>query len=332
MLIMREEILDLIYDKTGEYVSGEMISRRFNVSRTSVWKHIEGLRSEGYIIDSQPKHGYRFIKAPDLLLPREINRELDTRIFGKGRIVYLEKVNSTNDIAKELAAKGAEEGTIVLAEKQLRGRGRMGRWWDSPFGKGIYVSIILKPGIMPQDAPKITMVFGVAAVRAIEKVTSLKAGIKWPNDLLINGKKVGGILTEMSTEMDGIEYIVVGIGINVNNSLSSFPDEIKKTASSLKIELNRPVSRIVFFGRLLEQMEDYYRTFVGGNFSSVLNEWRKLTVTLGNRVESATREGKIYGEAIDIDPDGALMVKDEKGVIHRIISGDIASPESMGDS
>jgi BirA family biotin operon repressor/biotin-[acetyl-CoA-carboxylase] ligase len=323
---MKDTILEILRSRIGEYISGEELSKQLKVSRTSIWKHIGALRGEGYIIDSQPKQGYRFISAPDLLLPREIRGGLAARIFGRQKIIYSEKVDSTNDIAKALASKGATEGTIVLAEQQIKGRGRRGRWWDSPFGVGIYLSIILRPKVNPREAPKITVVFGVAAAFAIEKLTSLKPRIKWPNDLLISGKKVGGILTEMSAEMDGIDYVVVGLGLNVNNPRSSFPKEIKGMASSLKEELGRPICRVTLLQCLLGELEFCYQEFVDGNFSSILARWRELTDTLGRLLEVDTFGRRVAGEAIDIDENGALILKDKDGNIHRIIAGDILYP------
>ena len=320
---MRDTILEILHDSTEEHISGEELSRKLKVSRTSVWKHIKALRGEGYIIESRPKLGYCLKGAPDLLLPREVRRGLKTRIFGKQKIVYHEKVKSTNDIAKALASQGALEGSIILAEQQTRGRGRKGRWWDSPERMGIYFSIILRPEIIPREAPRMTVVFGVAVARAIMKATSLNPRIKWPNDLLIKGKKMGGILTEMSAEMDGIDYIVAGFGLNVNNPSFLFPESIKDIATSLKEELGRPVNRVRLLRHLLGEMEYYYQRFVNGKFSLILNEWRELTDTLGGWVSADTPGGRVEGEAMDIDPEGALMIKDKQGNIFSITGGDI---------
>jgi len=227
----KDQLLLYLKERKGDWVSGEALSNKIAVSRSAVWKHICKLREEGYVIESSPKKGYLLRKAPDLLFPNEIREGLDTKVFGKRDIVYFTETDSTNTRAKDLAARGAPEGTLVISERQTKGRGRKGRSWFSPSQGGIYTSLILRPSISPSEAPKITLLSAVVVAETLRSLTGLSAIIKWPNDILINGKKIAGILTEMSTEMDAIDYIVVGLGLNVNTP--DFPDDIREKATSI---------------------------------------------------------------------------------------------------
>ena len=210
----KDQLLLYLKEKRENWVSGELLSDELGVSRAAVWKHVRKLREEGYVIKSSPRKGYCFSKTSDLLLPNEIRDGLDTRTFGKRNIDYFMEIDSTNMRAKDLAAEGAPEGTVVIAEKQTKGRGRKGRSWHSPLGHGIYTSLILKPAMSPSGAPRITLMTAVAIAEALLSLVHLEVRIKWPNDIIVNGKKLAGILTEISTEMDAVNYIVVGVGIN----------------------------------------------------------------------------------------------------------------------
>ncbi|MDI3533761.1 MAG: BirA family transcriptional regulator [Thermosediminibacterales bacterium] len=317
---MKQEILRILTKNSG-YVSGEEISNILKVSRTAVWKHIKTLRREGYVIESQPRLGYRLILEPDLLLPEQIKSKLNADFMGK-KIFYYDTVTSTNDEAKRIASLGFDEGTVVIAEQQTGGRGRRGRCWLSPKHEGIWVSIILKPSISPVNAPKLTMLAAVSIVKAIKEVTGLSTGIKWPNDILYNNKKIVGILTELSAEIDLINYIILGMGINVNTE--SFPDELKEIATSLKIETGKKVDRVKLLCRLLELFEQDYKEFLEAGFSNILNKWRKYSITLGKKVRVIGLDTSLEGEAVDVTDDGALIIKKPDGNTVEVLSGDVS--------
>lgn len=315
------ELLCILLSKKGEYVSGEELSEKFGVTRTSIWKKINNLREMGYEIESSTRLGYRILKSPDLLLPEEIKANSKPS-FLANEIYYFTTTESTNDIAKKLANEGAGHGTLVLAEEQLGGKGRLGRKWVSPKGKGIWLSIILRPEILPKDASKLTLLTAVAATDAIIEKTGLAATIKWPNDILINDKKVSGVLTEMNGEMDLINYVVVGIGINVNNE--SFPGEIAKKATSLKIQKKEQVSRLDVLTCFLEIFEKYYDIAIKNGFEEILLRWKKLCCNLNKQVIIYSRKENFKGIAVDIDDDGALIVKKKDGEIVKVLSGDVS--------
>ena len=317
----KDQLLRYLKEKKGNWVSGEALSKQLTVSRTAIWKHISTLRGEGYGIESSPKKGYLLRKISDLLLPNEIRESLDTKVFGRKGIVYYSQINSTNTKAKELAATDAPEGTLVVAEQQVKGRGRKGRTWFSPSEGGIYISLILKPHISPGEAPKITMLTGVVVAETLLKLTPCKINIKWPNDILVNGKKIAGILTEMSTEMDVIEYIVVGLGMNVTTP--RFPDDIKDKATSLLIETGKYFSRVMFIREYLKWYEKYYEIFTRIGFEPVIQRWKELTNIIGQMVIAEVAGKKYIGEVHDIDNDGILILKDKKRELHRIFSGDV---------
>ena len=279
---MRSSILDLLRQAEGAYISGEEIARQLSVSRTAVWKHMHELKLAGYAIESHSRSGYRLLQTPDLLLPNEIKNGLATKTFGR-EIKYYKEVVSTNNEAKQWAAQGVPEGTIIVSEAQNGGRGRLSRGWFSPPQQGIWFSLILRPGFLPQEAPKCTLLAAVAIVKAIQSQTGIVAGIKWPNDILYQGKKLVGILTEMSAEMDGINYIVIGSGINVNTKLEEFPEELRPIAASLAMIAGKEFSRLELLRQVLLELETLYGKVRQEGFAPVLAEWRKNSVTLGDR-------------------------------------------------
>lgn len=244
--------------------------------------------------------------------------KLKTKYIGKGNH-YFDEVNSTNEKADELAAN-VEEGTVIIAEKQKKGIGRFGREWLSPKG-GVYVSVILKPKISPIDASKMTLTTGIAVAKVIRKL-GLDATLKWPNDVLIHGKKVGGILTSMSTKDGKVEYIIVGIGINANIYISTFPKELQKSVTSLKEELKKEVSLEKIIGDILYEVETNYETFKKGNIAYLLNEWKRLSDTIGKKVKIKMRTEIIEGEAVGVNRDGALILKLEDSSVKNIIAGE----------
>ena len=317
----KNQLLAFLKESKGNWISGELISSKLSVSRAAIWKHIQKLREDGYVIESSPKKGYFLKKASDLLLPNEIREGLTTEIFGRGDIVYFSETDSTNTRAKELADQGAPEGTVIVSEKQTDGRGRKGRNWFSPSREGIYVSLILRPGISPDEAPKTTLLTAVAVAEALISLTLLKVSIKWPNDILINGKKIAGILTEIRAEIDAIDYIIVGLGLNVNTP--DFPDDIKEKATSILIETGKHFPRVRVIREYLKQYERYYKIFERIGFEPILKRWKELSNIIGRQITVEATGTKHTGQVQDIDRDGVLILKDNAGKYHRIFSGDV---------
>ena len=320
---MKKEILELLLKNMGEFISGEEISSGFHVSRTAIWKHINSLKEAGYEIESSPRQGYRLNKLPDVLVTEEIMLSLKTERLGLNVQVFAE-LPSTNDLAKKLANEGADEGTIILAEKQLQGRGRMGRHWESPAKKGLWLSVILRPPIKPYLASQIIFVVAVGVCRALRSITGLDVKIKWPNDLLINGKKICGILTEMSAEIDMLNYVVIGIGVNINHQQGDFPLEIIDTATSLSIASGNNYRRVEILQEILLQLENTYQQYLQHGFVSILTDWKALNCTLGKDVKVFSMEEKFNGIAEDLNQDGSLLVRRENGQLETVIVGDVS--------
>lgn len=317
---MRTAILELLKQHAGQYISGEELSRKLNVSRTAIWKHIRTLKQSGYDIEAHSRLGYALRQNTDKLLPAEIKEQLTGSVFGQ-EIHYFDEVDSTNNEAKMLAANGCPEGTIVVAEAQTGGRGRLARGWFSPFGKGIWLSVVLRPPFSPMDAAKCTLMAAVGVNRAINAVTGADCGIKWPNDILWNDRKLVGILTEMSAEMDMINYVVIGMGINV--AIDEFPNELAATATSLSIATGRSISRVQLLAAVLAELENSYLLVKKTGFAPVLAAWRQESITLGRQVNVQGIDHSFTGMAVDIDADGALLVKTPQGV-ERVVAGDVS--------
>lgn len=320
---MRIKILDLLRRCPEEYLSGEEISRQLEVSRTAIWKHMQTLKQAGYQIEAHPRQGYRLKNLPDLLLPYVIRDTLNTKVMGQGEIYYFSEIDSTNNEGKKQANLGCVEGSIVLAEEQKGGRGRLARGWFSPKGKGIWLSIILRPPFNPYDAPKCTLMAAVAVTKAIRSMTQVECGIKWPNDILYQGKKLVGILTEMSAEIDAINHVVIGMGINVNIGEHEFPDELQSIATSLSMIRGEEISRLTLLNGILGELEVVYNQVVQNGFIPMLNEWRELSVTLGQQVDVVGSGRNFSGTAIDIDQDGALLVQTEQ-CLEKVLAGDVS--------
>ena len=319
---MRARILKLLRQQSQDYLSGEEISRQLAVSRTAVWKHIQELKNHGYEIEAHPRKGYRLKSRPDLLLPEEIRAGLATQLLGK-HIVHFYDTSSTNNEAKRLAADDAVEGTIVVSEAQTLARGRVKRGWCSPPGGGVWVSVILRPPFPPQEAPKCTLMAAVATVEAIREASGLNCGIKWPNDILWQGRKLVGILTEMSAEMDAINFVVLGIGINVSLQESDFPEELRNIGASVSMGAEREVSRVEVLQKLLERLEYWYQVVKQEGFESVLEAWRRESVTLGQPVRVLAGEETYDGVAEELAEDGSLLVRTENG-LRRVLAGDVS--------
>ncbi len=320
---LRDEILAVLKLNIGEWVSGEALSDQLHVSRTTVWKELNKLKKEGYQVEAFTKKGYRLSASPDILSLEEVQTGLRTEWLGREHYVHLREIGSTNNYARNLADEGYPEGTVVVADRQSEGRGRRGRNWYSPAGEGLYVSVILRPRIPLREMSRLSLVVAAAVAETLEKELGLDPRIKWPNDILINGRKVAGILTEAVADMDGIDYMVTGIGINIKNRVEDFPDEFRAPATSIQQEYGQPCSRIMLLQGLLYYLENYYEQVVGGDFSAVLDKVRNLSSVIGQEVRVDDIGGVLVGKAIDIDHNGFLCVLDPNGVTHTVMSGEI---------
>ena len=314
-------ILELLRRQEG-FLSGEDIGRELSITRAAVWKGIKKLREEGYEIEAVTNRGYRLTNPETMYNKRELEQGLKTKTMGQS-IYFYEETDTTNNRARELALEGAPEGTLVVAETQTAGRGRRGKVWESPLGTGIWMSLVLRPQIMPAEASVLTLLCGLATAEAIEAETGLSAGIKWPNDILINGKKAVGILTEMDCEMSEVHFVIPGIGINVNTA--SFPPEIADIATSLYLECGKTVSRRRLVHKVLERLEEHYETFLRtGSFTAMLEDYRKHCITLGKEVHVLGRE-PFFAEALDITPEGELLVRRaDNGKEEVVFSGEVS--------
>lgn len=308
----------------GEHpVSGAGLAERLGISRAAVWARIQDLRELGYEIHASPHDGYRLRFAPDLLLADELMalRRQDG-VIGRDIRVFNE-TTSTNDVAEKLGRDGVREGVAVLAESQTKGRGRLGRSWFSRQGKGLWFSVLLRPAIAPQAATQITVASAAALARALRSATGLPCAIKWPNDILIGERKVCGILMEMNAEIEKIHYVVLGVGVNVNFDTADFPPDLRKTATSLKIESGRSWRRADLAALILEELDICYRRAISGGFHQVAEEWEDLCATLGRNVEIACGPRVIQGRAESLDDEGALLVRTQHGRLERIVGGDV---------
>ncbi len=320
-----ERILHILRNDPGAWVSGEELSRLLRVSRSAVWKHMGSLRKDDYGIESSPRKGYRLTRNSPWLLPAEIREGLQTSFLGREEIAYFRETDSTNNRAKERAAAGASEGTLVIAEAQTGGRGRKGRSWFSPPGEGLYVSLVLRPRISPVEAPKITLIAGIATAETlIEAFPGRDVHIKWPNDVLVGAGKIAGILTEISSDMDRVGYLVSGLGLNVNTR--RFPPELEGIATSLAMETGRVLDRAPLVRALLQRYETWYTAFLHEGPGPMLDRWKGLSRTLGTRIAVETPRGRRSGIARDLDGNGGLVLEDDAGRMHTIISGDVGTP------
>ena len=314
---MNEEILNILKSDSSGYTSGEWLCEKLGVSRSAIWKHIETLRALGYEIEAVPHQGYRLAVCPDKLIPEELKWGLKATTIGR-KVLSYDIVPSTNDIAFDLAKKGLEEGTVIVADGQTHGKGRLGRHWNSPKGKGIYLSMILRPALPPQGISKLTLLASLSVARAVKSLTNLEPQVRWPNDILIKGKKLSGILTEMSAEQDRLNFVIVGIGMNINSSQELLPPE----ATSIRLETGEKQSRVKFAQKLFEEFETIYRDFKEGKTARWMEECRELSSILGSRVRIDAPNPK-EGYALDLDEEGALVLRLDNGFTERLLAGDV---------
>ncbi len=304
-------------------ISGGELAQQLGVSRTAVWARIEELRGLGYEIEAGPHRGYRLIKAPDLLHADDLMAQLGGhRVVGR-EIAVFQETTSTSDIADRLARDGIKEGMVVFAESQTKGRGRLGRRWHSPARKGLWFTLILRPDMPPSAATRFVIGAAVALSRAVREVTGIQPEIKWPNDLLIRGRKVAGILIEMNAEVEKLNYLLLGIGIDVNLEAGDYPEELKNLATSLRIETRGVVSRPVLAVAVMRELDHVYQSIRAGQFSALAEEWYRQCVTVGGQVSINTGGRILQGRVEAVDDEGALLLRTQHGRIERILGGDV---------
>lgn len=317
---MKDKILEKLKNNK-EYISGEELSKYFGVSRTAVWKHINELRGDGYNIESSSRKGYKLSGTPDLLDGRELSIPGEQAI-GK-QLFYFEEIDSTSNYAKKIAHEGCPHGTVVVAERQTSGRGRVGREWKSSNSDGLWFSIVLRPELEPENVQIVTLAASIAVVEGIFESQGIVCGIKWPNDIILDNCKLAGILTELSAEPGHVNFVVVGIGININQDVNSFNGEIRQKATSLKIHTGRCIQRVKILGSILTSFEEIYKIMLQGNRSEVINRWSKYSVTLGKEVRILSRDEEYIGIAQNVASDGKLIVKCYDGAVREISAGEI---------
>jgi BirA family transcriptional regulator, biotin operon repressor / biotin---[acetyl-CoA-carboxylase] ligase len=316
----KEKILDILRASRSGFLSGEELARKIGISRTMVWKHIKSLERDGFGIDAVPSQGYRIISEPDILRQNEIKTGLKTRVIGKEILIYPE-ISSTNTRAMEMAWDNAHEGTVVIAERQTSGKGRLGRKWISPKGN-LYFSVILRPDIPLHKAPLITLMGAVAVASGIRKVCQVHAEIKWPNDVLISGKKVCGLLTEMSAEQDRIRHIVLGIGVDVNMDLEVLPTDVRTLTTSLMSETSQKINRNALLKEIFREIDQWYQVLLQDP-AEVLKAWEKFNMTLGSRVTISGAGEALEGLAQGLDTEGRLIITLDDGTTRTVAAGDV---------
>ena len=310
--------------RDADTMSGAELADEAGVSRAAIWARIEELRAAGHEIEANPHQGYRLVSSPDALHADDLLARLtDTKVIGRDVRVFSE-TGSTNDIIEKLARDGAKEGVVVFAESQSRGRGRMGRKWESPSGKGLWFSLLLRPEMHPLAATRITVAAATALSRSIRRFSGVKVQIKWPNDLLVDGRKLVGILTEMSAELDCVRYVILGIGVDVNIAEEELPEELRAIATSVRIESGNEIDRPGLAAAILRELDAEYSRLNRDGFKSIAEDWESQCVTLGRNVTIDIGERRIEGRAESLDEDGALMVRTRFGQLERIIGGDVS--------
>ena len=319
---VKNELLKRLFDANGEPVSGQEIADEYGLSRTAIWKYVKELEEEGYEIGTVRKKGYYLISSPDRVNEANIWKHLTTKKYGQ-HIHYYESCLSTQFIAHEEEQNGAADGTVVIAEEQTAGRGRMARPWSSASGKGIWMSIIVRPELTPQQAPQLTLVAAVAVTRAIEELTGIEPSIKWPNDILVDGKKLTGILTELQADPDQVKAVILGIGMNVNQELEDFPEELQQIATSLKLIAGKPIDRAQLIAKILGFLEIYTAMYEKNGFGPIKLLWEGYSNTTGKRIRAVMLNETINGTALGISDEGVLELKLDDGSIRGIYSADI---------
>lgn len=316
----KEQVLQHLRE-SGGYVSGEELSGLLHVTRAAVWKNISLLREEGYEIDSVTNRGYRLVSCPDRYSAEEIGAGLETELLGKKVFCY-DSIDSTNEEAKRQALAGAPSGSLFIAEQQTGGKGRLGRSFVSPAGTGIWFSVLLRPGVLPLRVAATTLLAGAAVCGAIREVAGCPAMIKWPNDVVVGTKKMVGILTEMSAEMERVEFVVVGIGINVNST--AFPENLRDKATSIRMEIGKPVRRITLLQEVLRRLEKLLKENAVSLTPAFLEEYKSCCASLGKLVGFQRDGRQATGTAVDVSPEGELIVRLPDGTLETVFSGEVS--------
>ena len=312
----------LVLKSSSRYVTREEIAAGIGAAAVDVESAVEELRSRGYRIDEVPGQGYRLIEVPARLDGCELRTALQTRLVGR-EIFPFGQVTSTNDVAFSLARSGSPEGTLVIAEEQTRGRGRLGRDWDSPPGLGLWFSVVLRPGIAVHESSTVSLSVALAVAAVLRDSYAVDARIKWPNDVLVGPRKICGILTEAEFCGDSVEFIVVGVGLNVLHMRSDFPEGLENVATSISIESSREVDRVDVIARLLSAVEENYLRLCEEGFESIRRDILPLSSLMGNMTRVRTGNGgRVEGVAVDIDGTGALILRTENGLTEKVVAGD----------
>ena len=317
------QILRALRNSGSEPVSGADLASQLGISRAAIWAHIEELRSLGYEINASPHGGYRLRSAPDVLHADDLLALLEPGLLIGRDIRVFQETTSTNDVADKLGRDGVKEGVVVFAESQTKGRGRLGRSWISSQGKGLWFSVLLRPAVSPQAATQMTIASATALARALKQSAGINCSIKWPNDILVKDRKLCGILTEMTAEVDKINYIILGIGVNINFAENDFPPDLRKIATSLAIETGRKFKRAEVAAVILRELNRDYLRLKSGEFQAVADEWEENCNTIGRNVEISTGQRVVHGRAEALDSEGALLVRTQHGHLERIIGGDV---------
>lgn len=319
---VKNELLKRLFEADGKPVSGQEFANEFGLSRTAIWKYIKEFEEEGYEIVSIRKKGYVLIASPDRVNAANIQKQLKTKRYGRN-VRYYESCATTQSIAHDAAQNGEPDGTLIVSEEQTAGKGRLSRPWSSTARKGVWMSLIIRPALMPQQAPQMTLVAAVAIVRAIEEVMKIEATIKWPNDILIDGKKMTGILTELQSDPDRVKAIIIGIGMNINHDMDDFPEEIRDIATSLKLQSGKEVDRALLIAEILSFLELYTEMYEKHGFSPIKLLWEGYSNTAGKRIKAVMLNETLEGVALGISEEGLLELKLDDGTIRAIYSADI---------
>ncbi len=307
---------------TGSYVSGEEICRDLGISRTAVWKQIRQLRDLGYEIEAIPSKGYRLKSTPDTLISSAVTADLGTDVVGR-KVIFFSQTDSTNLQARLLAEQGAEDGTVVIADQQSSGKGRMGRYWVSPAGVNLYLSVILRPDIQLRNATQMTFLTAVAVAEAIEASGEFSPQLKWPNDVLLGDKKIAGLLNELNAETEQIHFMILGIGVNLNMTEEQFPANLRSPATSLLVAGGEVVPRLDFARNLLQRIDHLYALYLDQGFAPILSGWEKRCNMLGKKVEVDYQHSRLTGTVKGLDDAGALLLQLPNGAEERVLAGDV---------
>jgi len=318
----RNRIIELLAKNDKDYISGQAISEQLNISRNAVWKHMKELEKDDYIIEGKPNKGYRIIEYPDKTSENTVKWGLETSWLAQS-IIHKETTPSTQILAHQAAQDNAAHGTVVISDEQTSGRGRLNRDWHSAKNDGIWMSIVLRPEILPQQAPQLTLLTATVLADVLTEQVKLKSSIKWPNDILIGQKKTAGILTEMQAEQDQIQYVVIGIGMNINQTVDQLPDDIKKRATSLHIETGETWSVRKLIQHILVKFEQVYDDYMENGFAEVKEKWESYGFKLGEKIQIKTFKEEWESEFLGVADDGALLTRTSKGETTKIYSAEI---------